>query len=73
MQFYSGGSPKYALESISKSQNAIPEYVQNKIRGKRLCLILNLETILGDGTDKASVMTSIKPLLGNIRTVIFSM
>lgn len=73
MQFYSGGSPKYALESISKSQNAIPEYVQNKIRGKRLCLILNLETILGDGTDKASVMTSIKPLLGNIKTVIFSM
>lgn len=73
MQFYSGGSPKYALESISKSQNAIPEYIQNKIRGKRLCLILNLETILGDGTDKASVMTSIKPLLGNIRTVIFSM
>lgn len=73
MQFYSGGSPKYALESISKSQNAIPEYVQNKIRGKRLCLVLNLETILGNGTDKASVMTSIKPLLGNIKTVIFSM
>lgn len=73
MQFYSGGSPKYALESISKSQNAIPEYVQNKIRGKRLCLVLNLETILGDGTDKVSVMTSIKPLLGNIKTVIFSM
>lgn len=73
MQFYSGGSPKYALESISKSQNAIPEYVQNKIRGKRLCLVLNLETILGDGTDKASVMTSIKPLLGNIKTIIFSM
>lgn len=73
MQFYSGGSPKYALESISKSQNAIPEYVQNKIRGKRLCLVLNLETILEDGTDKASVMTSIKPLLGNIKTVIFSM
>ena len=73
MQFFSGGSQNEALESISKLQNAIPEYVQNQIKGNHLCLVLNIETIFGDSKDKNSVSTLIRMLLGNIKTVIFSM
>ena len=60
-------------ESNSRNRPWVISFLWVHYRGKRLCLVLNLETILGDGTDKASVMTSIKPLLGNIKTVIFSM
>lgn len=73
MQFYSGSTPDEARNSIKVSPKPFSQSVQDKIKGQRLCLLLNINAVIG-GDDKSDALSSFAgPLLGNIRTVLYSM
>lgn len=70
-QFYSGSTKENAYGSIVKSKNALPENIRKDIIGKHMCFILNIDAIFGK--DNNTTFSIIKPLLGNVKTVLYSM
>ncbi|MCD8203421.1 MAG: DUF4836 family protein, partial [Prevotella sp.] len=65
MQYFSGGSPDDARQSIIKASNPLTDELQKKIIGQRMCIVLNIGSL-------GLVNDFIEPLLGNIHTVIYS-
>lgn len=70
-QFYSGSTKENAYGSIVKSKNALPENIRKDIISKHMCFILNIDVIFGK--DNNTTFSIIKPLLGNVKTVLYSM
>ena len=73
MQFYSGSTSEVAKESILKSKNALNDDICKKIEGKRICFVLNVESFLRDGNNANTALSLVKPLLGDVKTVLYSM
>lgn len=73
MQFYSGSTSEAAKESILKSKNALNNDICKKIEGKRICFVLNVDSVLGDGNNANTALSLVKPLLGDVKTVLYSM
>ncbi|MCD8291423.1 MAG: DUF4836 family protein [Prevotella sp.] len=65
MQYFSGGSPDDALQSINKVPNALPEELQKRIIGQRMCIVFNIGSL-------GMVSDFIQPLFGDISTVVYS-
>lgn len=72
MQYYSGNTPDNARRAISKSLKPIPEAVRKKITGQRLCMVLNVDALLGGNGQLGTAADIITPLFGNVRTVLYS-
>ncbi len=65
MQYFSGGSPDDARQSINKVSNPLPEELQKKIIGQRMCILFNIGSL-------GMVGDFIEPLFGDISTVVYS-
>lgn len=72
LQFFSGNTPEGARCSILKSKDALSYNIQKEISGKHMCFVLNVGALL-DGNDANSVWSFFKPLLGDVKTVLYSM
>ena len=66
MQFYSGSTADDARGLLSKSSSQLPTSLQDKIKGRRLAVVLNIRALFG-GNDFVSDM------LGGINTVLYVM
>lgn len=66
MQFYSGSTADDARGLLSKSSSQLPTSLQDKIKGRRLAVVLNIGALFG-GNDFVSDM------LGGIDTVLYVM
>lgn len=73
MQFYSGSTPENAYESILRSRTALSDNIQKDIIGKHMCFILNLNAVFENNEDKNAAFNLLKPLFGNIKTILYSM
>ncbi|MCD8297782.1 MAG: DUF4836 family protein [Prevotella sp.] len=65
MQFFSGGSPDDARQSITKDSAPLSEELQKRIVGQRMCIVFNVSSL-------SIVNDLIGPLLGDISTVVYS-
>lgn len=72
LQYYSGGASESAKQSINTAPKPLSNAIQSEIEGKRLCIVLNIATLL-DGKDEAkALLPLVKPLLGNVNKIIYS-
>lgn len=71
MQYMSGGSEKEALQSIKACDNPLPEDVQKMIIGQKAVMIINFAAL--QGTKGEAITSFIKPLFGNINSVIYTL
>ncbi len=68
-QYMSGGSEQAALQSIKPSSSPVGKAIQNKIKGEKMALVVNLSLI-----DNASGITSfLKPLFGDVNTLVYTL
>lgn len=82
LQYYSGSTEELALLSAGKldgnsdaQANAYKPLltgVEDKIKGQRMCMVLNIGSILDKEGSDSAVSGLLKPLLGNINTVIYT-
>lgn len=68
MQYYSGGSQETALNSIKPSVEPLPDEIQNKIKGHRLVMVINLNLLSGK---QGSIVQVMKPILGNVSKILY--
>ena len=68
MQYYSGGSQETALNSIKPSVEPLPDEIQNKIKGQRLVMVINLNLLSGK---QGSIVQVMKPILGNVSKILY--
>ena len=69
-QFFSGSSKNAAMSSIIASKNTISEALQDKIKGQKMVMVVNLAGI--SGKFKA-ISYFMKPLFGDVHTLIYTM
>ena len=69
MQFYAGGTEEEAKGLLSAASEPLPQTVQNKIKGQRLVMLLNLDTLLG----QQGAGGYVKSVLGDTNTVLLIM
>ncbi len=65
MQYFSGGSPDDARQSIAKASNPLPAELQKKIIGQRVCVVFNIGSLDLENDIIGS-------LLENFPTVVYS-
>ncbi len=71
MQYMSGASPEEAKHSITSSPKPLSTDLQNIIKGKKLAMVVNFKAF---GNSKAAAVTSLlKPMFGNINTIVYTM
>lgn len=71
LQFFSGNSKEMALNSIKVSAKPIDKYVQNKIKGEKMVMVINM-----DGVDNKMLkmfQRLLKPVFGNVHTIIYKL
>lgn len=72
MQYYSGSTPDNAKRSITSATSPLPTAICNKIKGQRLCMVLNINALTGDKATSDMVSSILTPLFGNVRTILYS-
>lgn len=72
-QFYSGGSPDIAISGIRPSETPLAPSVKQNIIGRKMALVFNLSPILGSNNVTASVLALVEPVMGNVRTIVYSL
>lgn len=72
MQYFSGSTPDGAKRSIASAINPLPTAICSKIKGKRLCMVLNINALIGDKSTSNMVSSILKPLFGDVRTILYS-
>lgn len=72
MQYYSGSTPESAKLSIGSVTAPLSKTIRSKIEGKRMCMVFNVSTLLGGSSETKALLPVIKPLLGNVNTIIYS-
>ena len=70
-QFYSGGSTNEAEQSIALAANPISNKITDRLKGKRLALVVNVAA-LGSGNASA-VSAALRPVIGNVETIVITM
>jgi len=71
MQYYSGSTPDEARGSILKASKTLPTGVLSQLKGRKLCFVLNLGTLLRD--DKSGLTADIlTPLFGNTDYILYN-
>lgn len=71
MQYYSGSTPDEAHNSILKAAKPLPANILSKLKGQKLCLVLNVEALFRD--DKSGILSNvITPLFGETNYILYS-
>lgn len=66
MQFYSGSTADGARGLLARSSSRLPAKLQDKIKGRRLAVVLNIGALLGD-------YDFVSDMLGGVNTVLYVM
>lgn len=70
-QYMSGGSKEAALRSIKPAAKPISKFLQTKIKGEKLVMIVNFSALQGS---KAEALTSLlKPMFGNLNAIVYTL
>ena len=70
-QYMSGGSKEAALQSIRTAAVPMAQTLQNKIKGQKLVMVINLTAMQGS---KAQAVTSLlKPMFGQLNTIVYTL
>lgn len=72
LQYYSGSTADIARQSIGMASKPLPQAVRSLIEGKRLCMVLNIEALLGGSDGSKALLPLLKPILGGVSTVVYS-
>jgi hypothetical protein len=72
-QFYSGCNASAASCSITASNKPLPANVIKNLSGKKMCMVLNLSTIAGGKNNMNAITSFLKPIFGNVNTVVYSL
>lgn len=71
MQYYSGSTPDDANNSISKATKTLPEDIQSRIKGQKICFVLNVKSLIND--DKSGLFSDfMAPLFGNTGYILYN-
>lgn len=71
MQYYSGSTPDEARNSILKATKTLPSNILSKLKGQRLCFVLNVGVLARD--DKSGLLSNvITPLFGDINYILYN-
>lgn len=71
MEYYSGSSAGTALRSITQASAPLSYSIRQKIKGKRLCMVLNIDALARDKGVNKIMKGILKPLFGNVNTVLY--
>ncbi len=70
-QYLSGGSEEQAMQSIKPAAKPIAKNIQDKIKGQKMAMVLNLSALEGE---KAKTVTGLlKPMFGNLKAIVYTM
>ena len=67
----SGGSAQEALQSIKPATKPISQDLQKMIVGQKLVMIVNFAAL--KGTKASAVTALLKPMFGNINTIVYTL
>lgn len=70
-QYMSGGSAQEALQSIKPATKPISQDLQKMIVGQKLVMIVNFAAL--QGTKASAVTALLKPMFGNINTIVYTL
>lgn len=70
-QFYSGSASDMAVNSIQKAKNPISPNVQSLIKGKRMCMVINISSLSKNTDIIKTFMTLLHPVFGNVNTIVY--
>lgn len=69
-QYMSGSNEQKALASVKPSPTPLPSAVTEKIKGRKMAMVINMAAFSGD---KAEAVTSmLRPLFGNVGTILYT-
>lgn len=71
-QLYSGNIDMLAKNSVIKTTKPLPVDIQNQLKGKKLCFILNLAAIGNEKKEIKTVTSILKPVFGDIEAITYS-
>lgn len=72
LQFYSGNTPEMAINSILSSPKSLQDNICKEVRGKQICFVLNVASIFKENKGENSAFGLLKPLFGNIKTILYT-
>ena len=68
-QYMSGVNAQAALQSIKPSSAPIAKAIQEKLKGQKMAMVVNLSAL----DSKTGVTTFLKPLFGNVNTLVYTL
>lgn len=71
MEFFSGSDLDVALRSVTQVPTPLSYSIRQKIKGKRLCVALNIEAISNDNGAYEIMKEILRLLFGNVNTVLY--
>ena len=67
----SGDSKGAALRSVKPATNPISSFLQNKIKGERLAMVINFSALQGS---KAQTFASLlRPVFGDLNAIVYTL
>lgn len=70
-QFYMGGDEQEAKSILKPAVHPINAELRQLIKGRKLCLVLNIGGISHGDDTAGSIMQVFKPLFGNVNSIVF--
>jgi len=71
-QFYGGSDAIVAMGYSHEAAKTLPAWIKDSIMGKKLAWVVGLNAILQDTSTSNAVSTLLKPLLGEVHTLLYS-
>lgn len=68
-QYMSGASEQAAQQSIKASATPIPLKIQEKLKGQKMAMVVNISSMEGE----TGVTSFLKPLFGNVNTLVYTL
>ncbi len=70
-QYMSGGSKEAALQSVKPAPNPITPFLQNKIKGEKLAMIINISALPKSKTQ--AITSLLSPVFGHLNTIVYTL
>lgn len=70
--FYSGTTTALAKGALTSASAPLPENIRNAIAGKRLCIMVNVEKLIGDNEEVRTALNLLVPLTGKVNTILYT-
>lgn len=67
-----GSSEQLAAATSKPSATPLPRAVVDKMRGKRLCMMVGIDALAAGQPDVRTALNVLRPVLGDVRTIVYS-